>query len=557
MSHVDPPPDARGLGRLGTLLSVVHRTRELRSVALSYLFFCSAETGIWIALLVYAESRGGASLALTMTLVQLVPSAIFAAFVGPLVDHLGATRVLRLGYGAQAVSMWAVAAVVLAGGPVAAVLWLAPLTTLGISTTRPAQAALYPSIVLRAEELAAANVLSGWSDSAGYLLGPGLVGLVVAVGNDGAALMTMAVFTSLAWALSSTTWRRAPAPPGGAAAFSGVIASLGSDLRRTVASPPTRVLLLLHTFYFVLVGSLDFLCVILAVNLLRSGGAVAGYLNGTVGAGGLLGAVVALSIVGRRRLSPVLLSAVVVAFASLAVLAVFTSEPSAFVFIGLAGAAGALFDLTARTLLQRSAPPDAVASCFAVLESLLNVGLALGVLLVRGAIALGGARLALVAPGALGLVCVVVLWGAIRRIDDLAPVPHVEISLLRSSPLFSGLSGPATAALARCLVREERRAGETVVAEGDAGESYYLVASGSLVVTRGGTMLRRLVRGDAFGEVALLRNVPRTATVTTIEPSLLYAVEAGPFVLALTGHAPGARRADALMAGYLGGETSG
>jgi len=135
----------------------------------------------------------------------------------------------------------------------------------------------------------------------------------------------------------------------------------------------------------------------------------------------------------------------------------------------------------------------------------------------------------------------------LRDVDRRADVPVVEISLLRTVPIFSPLGAPELEALARSLEPVEEPAGAVVVREGEPGDLFYAIADGELEVTQKGQSLRRLSRGDVFGEIALLHEIPRTATVTALEASRLYSLEKEPFLAAVTGHPQSARAATSLV----------
>jgi len=120
----------------------------------------------------------------------------------------------------------------------------------------------------------------------------------------------------------------------------------------------------------------------------------------------------------------------------------------------------------------------------------------------------------------------------------------VEIALLRSLPLFAELPAPAIEGLAAALVPIHLPAGTVLIREGDPGDAYYAIAAGELDVRQGGRFLRRCGRGEGVGEIALLRAVPRTATVTAHTPATVYELDRDPFLTAVLGHAPTQRQAD-------------
>ena len=188
---------------------------------------------------------------------------------------------------------------------------------------------------------------------------------------------------------------------------------------------------------------------------------------------------------------------------------------------------------------------------FALLESLMDAGLAFAAIFVPLLIGLSGARAGLVGTALLFFVLVALAWRRLRTIDDAADMPQVQIQLLRSIPIFSPLPAPELEGSARALVPVEAIAGTTLITAGEPGDCFYAIADGRVSVTKRGQDVATLGRGQGFGEIALIQDVPRTATVVALTDVSLYSLEKEPFVLALTGHAPAARAADALVARRL------
>ena len=506
--------------------------------------FNAAEWGVWIAMLVYAYERGGATTAGLVAVAQLVPAALFAPVAASLVDRHAPTKVLAAGYAAQAVAMGATGSVLLTHGPALVAYALAAVGATAVTITRPAQAVLTPSLAHTPEELTAANVVSGWIESLSVLGAPALAGVLLGLGGAGTVFAVMAGFALAAALLVLPV--RGPAPAGGDTLLAGTL----EGLRVVAREPGPRALVWLLGVESLAIGALDVLYVVLAVGLLGRGGSTAGYLNAAFGAGGVVGIAVTVALVGRRRLAPTLLAGLVLWAAALAVIAAVPSLLGALLLLAAAGIGRTTLDVAGRTLLQRIARPHALARAFGLLEGVSMAGLAVGSIAASGFVALVGSRgaflcIAAVLPAAAALVVRSILAA------DSAMLPVVEMARLRALRIFAPLGAPALEALARALEPVEAPAGATLIREGDAGDRFYLLAAGDVEVSRHGERVGELHRGDCFGEIALLRDVPRTATVTALTPVRLDALDKAAFVSAVTGHDPSARVADELVQARL------
>jgi cyclic nucleotide-binding protein/MFS transporter len=514
----------------------VLRSRDLRRVVLAFIGFNAAEWGVWIAMLVYAYDQGGATTAGIVAVVQLVPAALFAPLAGTFADRHPPTRVLAAGYAAQAAAMGATAAVLLAGGrPVVAYAFAAVAAT-AVTVTRPAQAVLLPALARSPEELTAANVTAGWIESLSILVAPAVAGLLLSVGGAGTVFAVMAAAAAVAWILVAGV-----AGPGPAGASADARLAL-----QAVAERGPRALVWLLGVEAVALGALDVLCVVLAIGVLHRGDGTPAYLNAAFGAGGVIGVAATVALVGRRRLAPALLGALLLWSVAFAGIAAKPTIGSAFALLVLAGLARTVLDVSGRTLLQRISRPEILARVFGLLEGVTMCGYAVGSALAAAFVALAGGRgaFALIAA-TLPLAALIVLRHLLTA--DAGVLPVVEIARLRALRIFAPLGAPALEGLARELVPVEAEAGTTIVAEGEPGDRFYVVVDGELEVSTG----RLLRRGDSFGEIALLRDVPRTATVRAVTRVMLDALDKETFLTAVTGHPASRRAADDVVQALL------
>ena len=525
------------------------RNRSLLLIEVAWLAFNGAEWGVWLTMTVWAYTHGGAVAVSLIILVQLVPCIFISPYLGAITDRARAGRVLFFGLLISGLSMGGLAAAMALGAPRVLVFVLAPIMNVALSIPRPAQAALLPSVVRTPLELTAANVVSSWMENASVLIAPALTGVLLGLGGPALATGALAACTLVgAFMVLRIPGPRPLTEPGEGT-------SLTAEVRESVAAvwrvPAARTLVGVVGSQYILVGALDVLYVVLAITTLGLGESGAGYLNSAFGLGGLLGVAITATLVARRRLAPALIAGILTAALALGVLGIFPTVIGAFVLLTVAGLSRSVFDVTGRILLQRAAPPQVLGQVFALLESLMDAGLAFGAILVPVLVGLSGARAALVGTALLFFVLVAIAWRRLRAIDDSADVPQVQIQLLRSIPIFSPLPAPELEGLARALVPVEAPAGATLITEGEPGDCFYAIADGRVSVTKRGRDVATLGRGQGFGEIALIQDVPRTATVVALTDVSLYSLEKEPFVLALTGHAPTARAADDVVAQRL------
>ena len=207
----------------------------------------------------------------------------------------------------------------------------------------------------------------------------------------------------------------------------------------------------------------------------------------------------------------------------------------AFAALFVSGVSNAILDVAGFTLLQRGIPTRSRMAVFGLLEAMIGVGISAGGIVAPILLAAVGPRGALAIAGAILPILAVASWPRINRVDDEALVPERELSVLRGLPIFARLPMTALERIAASIEEVHYNAGVAIMREGEPGDSYLIIAGGEVAVTVGGREINRCGPGEGSGEIALLRSVPRTATVTTTRPTTALHLHSADFLAAIAG----------------------
>lgn len=526
----------------------VFANRDLRRLQLAGAGSVIGNWSYGIALAVYAYREGGAAAVGLLGVVRLLPSALGAPFISQLADRFRRQRVMLVSDLVRLALMGAIAAAIGLDAPVAVVFGLAALSGLAGTAFRPAQAALLPTLARTPRELTAANVAASTIDSLGSFVGPALGGLLLVVASPawvvGFNALTFVWSTLLVAGVRGEGAGARPRRARGSA-----LDEATAGFRAIGAEPRVRVLVALYGAQTFVDGARPVLVVTAAFSMLEIGESGVGFLNSALGVGGLLGAVLSVGLVGRARLGTDFAIGLALWGGGLALVGVWPEAAAALFFLAVLGIGNTLVDVAGYTLLQRAAPDEVLARVFGALDSLLLGTAVLGALVAPLAIELVGIRAAVVGLGGLLPLLAVLAWARLRALD--AAGAPADVDLLRAVPMLAPLPLATLEQLAGALVRVSAAAGEEIVRAGDGGDRFYVIAGGELEVdTADGP--RALGPGDYFGEIALLRDVPRTTTVRAVTAADLLALEREDFLAAVTGNAASAEAADAVVSARLG-----
>jgi MFS family permease len=535
--------------------SAVFANPDLRRVELAWGGSVVGQWGYEVALAVFAYRAGGAIAVGLVALARLLPAAVVAPFAALLGDRFRRKRIMVAADLARVCTTGAAAAAVFAGAPAVVVYALAVLTALASTAFGPAQSAVLPSLARSPEELTAANATSATLESVGFFLGPALGGVLLAVTSVGAVFAATAglfLWSALVLSRIATDSRGDPGAEVesiGREALAGFRAILGERRLRLVVG--------LYGAQTLIAGIMRVLVVVTALRILDLGPSGVGFLNSADGVGALAGVLVLLGVITTGRLSGVFGLGILMWGVPLIVLGLWPNVPLALLCFGVIGVGNVLVDVAGLTLLQRTAPDKVRARVFGVFESVFLATIGIGAILAPLLIAAFGPRGALIAAGCGLSVVVLLFWRRLATVDVPALVPERELALLRDIPIFAPLPPVTLEQLASHLSHVRVAAGDVVFRKGEDGDRFYVVEKGEVTVEPEGRPAVTLGRGGYFGEIALLRDVPRTATVTARTDVELWALERDIFIAAVTGHAPSAEAADSVIASHLGSVTAG
>jgi MFS family permease len=539
-------PSTRRVARAADAFRHISRNRDVRRLQAAQ---AGVELGAWafgIAFSIYAYEVGGAALVGLAAFSRLLAAAVAAPFTGVLADRHERRLVLTVANALAAVVLVTIAAAVALGAPAVYAVVLCGAFTVCLSGFRPAKAALLPSLTRSADELTAANIVSSSIESVSLFAGPAIGGLIAALTG------TWVVFalTAVVFAAAAVLVRGLPAEPARdrsrAHAPQNALRAAGEGLATLVGDRRLRILVGMFTAQTLVLGALNVLLVVTALETLHTGQSGVGLLNSSIGAGAIVGSVFAAGLIGRR-LAPALGIGIFAWGLPIALIGVFPYVAVAVPLLMVVGAANTFVDVSTYTMLQRAVDDRLRARVMGALESLVMASIAIGGGLAPILIAFAGTRGALIASGVFLPVVVTLLWQRLRQIDADTVWPAHEAGVLSRIEIFSALPRATVEHLAAGLIRVRVPAGREIVTQGTVGRRFYVVDDGEIDVIVDGELVRTDGPGGYFGEISLLRDHPRTATVRARNDVELLALEPDAFVTAVTGHAPAAEVAEVVI----------
>lgn len=525
------------------------RNPNLRRAQLSFLGAWTAEWAFTVALGIVAYRDGGAVAVGLVGLLRMLPSALLAPALSPLVDRGRRERVLVAVSTLRGLATAAAAVAAALDAPALLVYVAAVLSTIVATLFRPAHSALLPSLCHTGHELASANVVRGLLDSAATLVGPLLATVLLGVAGVDVVFAVAAVASF--WSAALLLRLDYDAPPRPAAARPSLLAEALDGIRAVVRHRGLSLVLGLAAAQALTRGALTVLSVVVAIELLGTGEPGAGALMTAVGVGAVLGSLAASLLVGTGHLGGWFAAGVALWGLPLVLVGAFPGEVVALVLVAFIGVGNALIDVAGFTLIGRMAPDEVLGRVFGVLESLVTVFIGLGAFAASLLIGWFDVRGALVAIGALCPLLALVSLRSLRALDHSVDALDDDVALLQRVPMLAPLPLPAIERLARGSRTVTVGRGDAVFGQGDEGSDYFVVESGRAEVVGDGRVVATLGPGEGFGEIALLRRSRRTAAVVARTDLTLRALASERFLPVVLGYTPSTRQAEADMTRLL------
>ena len=535
-------------------LAVTVANRDILRVQVAYLSVFAASAMLLVALSIVAFERAGAAGVAALTLAQMLPTLLIVPLVSGMGARLPRRRLLLGALMAGAAGAAGTAVLLVADSPLEGLFVVAAVIAAAAGVTWAVTTALLPALARSPEELIGANVASTAVEGMGGLVGPLLATVLLVLGGP-ALVAGVAVVVFLLGLVAAVGVHAAPSPldqavtprqSGARALFT----EAGEGIRILWQLPGPRLVtvgIVVQTFVR---GALGVLIVVLAIDVLGTGDPGVALLTAAMGFGGLVGSGLAAGLTVGRPLGPLLAISLACWGLPIALIAPLPTAAVALMMLAVVGASNALVDVSGFGLLQGSIPDQQRTGALGAVRAAVSLGVAAGGVAASVLLSLAGVQVVLVIVGLLLPALVLVLWPRWRTLDDRLLVSREQVEAIRRCPIFAPLTLAQLEQLAGGMHDVRFAAGEAIIKEGEPGDAFYIITRGDAQVSSAGTSLNTLRTGDSFGEIALVRGVPRTATVTATSPLDAYRIDAPTFVSAITGNPSSRAAADEVISHF-------
>jgi len=546
---------ASGLGPSIDAMRLIAVDRDLRRLLLGWFAVWAGKGGFLVVNSVTAFAAGGPVAVGLLGLASYLPPAILSPFAGVPAARWPAERVLLASHVVRVGAVVLAMVVMAIGAPIEALYVAVAIEAAAGAVTRPLHMALLPMLARTPAQLVAANVSSSAAEGVGMFLGPAVVGVALATtGPLGADTVVLVCFATAALATAAV---HAPTVGRGDGSLALVLAQLSAGARAVARLPGPRLVILGFGMQTFVRGLLTVLIVVAAIDLLGMGDPGVGVLTAAIGFGGILGAAGAVTLAGRSRLAPAYAVSLATWGLPIAVIGVIALPSVAIVAMMAVGISNALIDVAGFTLIQRTTPNASRIAVLGLTDSAAAIGPAIGGIVAPLLVSVFGISGALVVAGLILPITAAVLWPFLRGVEvEDGGLAHA-VTVVRSVPLFAPLSLASVEHLAARLQPVTIAEGTWLMREGEAGDRFVIIETGSAEITRDGRRVRIEGPGAGIGEIALLADIPRTASARALEPIHGHTLDRGAFLEAVTGHASSQALAMSLVRNRLAADTAG
>ncbi|WP_298135251.1 MFS transporter [Micropruina sp.] len=521
----------RAVPRWGDQLKQAFAEPNLARLLLIWGIWVAADWTVVIATSVLGYQLGGPAGIGLVGAARALPGALLSGFVALATDRISRPRVLA---GSQVllglVSMTMVW-LAMTRAPLAVLVVVIGVNSVLVAVVRTTVLATVPQVVRTPAELIAANSAMSTVGGLGTVIGPMVCGVLLSVAGVPAALAFPAAVL-VAGAVAARSVKTAFQPPrhGDVGGWRRALEPmLGFP---ELVRPRVRVVTGLNLLQLIMRGLLNVFVVVLAITVLGSDGQ-AGTLFAAMGVGSAVAALVVLGTAPQRGIR---WFAIGIALWGVPVVAIglWPNAVLAWVALAVLGAGSALVDIFGNSQLSRLFRDQVAGRAWGAFSSMLAGGIAIGAMVAPTLIEQLGLPGAMMASGAVLALVPLAVWPWLRRLQE--PVDAEALAVLGRVELLAPLPALVLERLASASRKVTLADGEFAVREGEVGDEFYVVVSGAVSVQRQGREVRTMGPGDGFGEIALLRAVPRTATVRSVGASTLRSIDRGSFMAAVTGH---------------------
>ena len=528
------------------------RSRPIRLLLLAWFLAYAGDLAAFTAASVYVYAVGGAAYVGLLGLLKALPGALLVPLVGSWSDRVRRERLLMVSVALRALLLGAAAAVMTGGAQAILVLVLVGVEAGLASVFRQVQAALLPWLARTPDELTHANTAVSVMQSAAMLVGPAVAAGLLVVSTPQAAMLAACGFTAIAAVvLVGVRPLSSKAPARGAGLLKQLKLDMAAGFEAGVRRRGVLPLVIPAAAQTFARGVLGVLTVTIALSVFDLGSAGVGWLAAALGVGGVLAGPIAAVLVRGHRVARCFAAGVAGWGVPMILLAFTHARYWPYLMFGLIGVANVFDDAGVYSALQRVIPSRLIGRALAMRRAVLLLSMGLGSIVAPLLIDAWGARGALITTGLLLVAIVALSVPSLTIIDHRISEPGPDLALLRQVSFFA----PLPFALVEHLASELRSAtyepGDVIIQDGQPGERFYMIAAGRARVCKDGKELRQMGTGESFGEIALLRQVPRTATVIAVTSLQARTLTREEFLAAVTGNAASAEGADEVVSARL------